>query len=208
MRQNGENFNPLISVVVPTLHRDAPLRTLLWYFLERESYRPFELIVIDQSERHDQETTDFLSSSANRMKYVRVDYKSLPMARNHGIRIASWSIVVFIDDDAEPAPGFLAAHVAPYASPQVMGVTGPILAPDQPLLSQGDIANRHYTALLSGAEMWFCVDFAFHASWAAGGNMSFRREIIERVGGFDENFYGVALGEMLNFLTGSRKPGG
>ena len=48
--------NPLLSVVIPTLNREKPLVTTIEYFLERETYRPFELIVVDQSDRHEPPT--------------------------------------------------------------------------------------------------------------------------------------------------------
>lgn len=206
--QPPETYTRRVSVIIPTLHRDAPLRTVLRYFLEEESYQPFELIVIDQSEQHDQATKAFLSAAAHRMIYVQADYKSLPRARNHGVRLASGDIVVFVDDDAEPMRGFLAAHVAPYGDPRVVGVTGPVLAPGQSLLSQVDIDPEHYRALRSKGTMRFDVDFAFSASWATGGNMSFRRELIGRVGGFDENFYGAALGEDAEFSHRVKRMGG
>ncbi len=198
---------PRVSVVVPTLHRDAPLRTLLRYFLEEESYQPVELIVIDASDQHDQETREFLAAAAHRMIYVHAD-DSLPKARNHGVRLASGEIVVFVDDDAEPMREFLTAHVAEYADPRVMGVTGPVLAPGQALLSRADIGPHRYHVFMSGVEKALDVDFPFFTSWASGGNMSFRREVILRLGGFDENFYGLALGEDAEFSHRVKQAGG
>lgn len=206
--QPQETSTPRVSVIVPTLHRDAPLRTLLRYFLEEESYQPFELIVIDQSDQHDQETREFLSAVAHRMIYIQADYKSLPKARNHGVSLASGEVVVFVDDDAEPMRGFLAAHASTYVDPRVMGATGPVLAPGQSLLNQAAIGPRRYHALMSGVEKASNVDFSFLTPWASGGNVSFRRQLITQIGGFDENFYGVALGEDAEFSHRVKQTGG
>jgi GT2 family glycosyltransferase len=55
--------------------------------------------------------------------------------------------------------------------------------------------------------MRFDVSFAFSAQWAAGCNMSFRREVIDDLGGFDENFLGP-LGDDAEFSYRVRKAGG
>ena len=205
----GERLaNMLISVVIPTLNREEPLCDTLQYFLRSETYRPFELIVIDQSEEHDTATTEFLASVALRMTYVKVAYKSLPKARNHGVRLSRGDIVVFVDDDVEPASGFLAAHAAPYANLRVAGVTGPTLAPGQALLGRAELGEKVLAVLTSRTAMRFDVNFSFSATWAAGCNMSFRKEVIERLGGFDENFFGVAIGEDVEFSHRVRAAGG
>lgn len=47
-------------------------------------------------------------------------------ARNAGLHAASQSITVFLDDDAAARPGWLAALVEPYSSPDVMATGGSV----------------------------------------------------------------------------------
>jgi hypothetical protein len=47
-------------------------------------------------------------------------------ARNTGLRSASQPITVFLDDDAEARPGWLAALTEPYASPDVVATGGSV----------------------------------------------------------------------------------
>jgi GT2 family glycosyltransferase len=198
---------PRISVVIPTLNRDEPLCVTLRYFLEVETYPDFELIVIDQSDSHDATTLEFLAKNASRMNYIAATYKGLPKARNHGVHLATGEIVVFVDDDVVPAPGFLFAHAICYAIQRVIGVAGPTPLPGQSLLSREAIGESGYVSLVQQREMRFDVDFPFSAQWAQGCNMSFRREKIIALGGFDEVFQKVAVGEDAEFSHRARKIG-
>ena len=47
-------------------------------------------------------------------------------ARNAGLQAASQPITVFLDDDAAARPGWLAALVEPYSSPDVMATGGSV----------------------------------------------------------------------------------
>jgi len=200
-------LEPKISVVIATLNREESLCNTLRYFLEIETYPCFEVIVIDQSDGHLEATRDFLERNADKLRYVRTAYKSLPKARNHGTRLARGEIVVFVDDDVGPVPGFLFAHAARYVDQGVVGVTGPVLQPGQLQAGRGEISDDAYQALVQQREMRFDVDFTFSAQWAVGCNMSFRRAVVIDVGGFDEGFEGAALGDDSEFSCRARKMG-
>lgn len=97
-------------------------------------------------------------------------------ARNAGIERATGEKLVFLDDDSLPCEGFLrTASVALDAYPAVAGrVVQPTDAPfrnlELPWYDQGAETKR--TDLLPGC------------------NMAIRREVIETVGGFDEETFG------------------
>src|SRR6266851_6032366 len=157
---------PLLSVVIATLNRDKPLRNTLRYFFEVETYPRFEIIVIDQSTRHEPETLEFLAAWATKMTYVKTQYQNLPRARNNGARLAQGEIVVYVDDDVEPGVGFLSGHAEPYSDPGVLGVTGPAPIPGQPLIGREEIGEEVWAALMAQQQMRFDVSFAFSAQWA------------------------------------------
>lgn len=181
-----------LSVVIATFNREEPLRNTLRYFFEEETYPRLEVIVIDQSTRHDAETREFLAAWAPNMTYVTTEYQNLPRARNEGAGLAHGEIVVYVDDDVEPHTGFLFGHAEPYSNPAIVGVTGPALPPGQSLKGRGEIGEEVWAALMARKHMRFDVSFAFSAQWAVGCNMSFRRQLIADLGGFDENFIGPA----------------
>jgi glycosyltransferase involved in cell wall biosynthesis len=129
-------MRPLVSVIIATLNREKPLCDTIDYFLSREIYRPFEMIVIDQSEEHDTATTKFLKNLASRIDHRRPKYKNVCRARNEGIASAKGEIIVFVDDDVQPFDGFLDGHVAPYVNKKVWAVTGPSISPGEHLLTR------------------------------------------------------------------------
>jgi GT2 family glycosyltransferase len=201
--------NPFVSVVIPTLNRDRPLCMTLEYFLLRERYYPFEVIVIDQSDWHDQPTAEFLEKITGRINYVRVPYKSLTRARNHGVQLANGEIIVFVDDDTEPYDGFLAGHIAPFQNDQVWLVTGPVLSPGQNLVGREELEPTRYARVVGGSELCEQANFDYApCAWAPGCNFSARKSAIERVGGFDELFYGVSFGEDSDFSHRVKMAGG
>jgi len=52
--------------------------------------------------------------------------RGLSGARNTGLRAASQAITVFLDDDAEARPGWLASLIEPYGEPEVVATGGQI----------------------------------------------------------------------------------
>jgi len=149
---------------------------------------------------------EFLATAAGRMTYGKVPYQNLPRARNEGARLAQGAIVVYVDDDVEPVAGFLLGHADPYSDPAVLGVTGPGPTPGQPPKGHAKIGEGTWAALMARKDMRFDVNFAFSTQWAVGCNMSFRRQLFEDLGGFDEDFVGPA-GDDAEFSHRVRKRG-
>lgn len=205
---SGVVDRPKVSVIIPTLNREEPLVRTLGYFLEQEDYRPFEIIVVDQTDIHRPETRRFLAEHGDRLTVLRPDFKNLPLARNLGVEHAKGGIVVFVDDDVVPAPGFLAAHVEPYGDPAVWGVGGPAPKPGCALMSRDQLPPETLRDLDAGCGLPIEVSFDYYASHFLGCNMSFRRSVIGAVGGFDGGFVGSAEGEETEFCLRVRAAGG
>lgn len=116
---------------------------------------------------------------------VRVVHNSqsrgLSGARNSGVAAADGDVVVFLDDDAYAEPGWLAAHVACYENPDVVGVGGKVVPSWE-----------------SSPPRWFPPEFGWVVGCSyvgqptaavpirnpIGANMSFDRARISAAGGF------------------------
>lgn len=121
---------------------------------------------------------------------VNSNRRGLSGARNVGVAASRGDIVVFLDDDARALPGWLDAHARHYTQANVLGVGGTVL-PDWE----------------GGAPSWFPPEFGWVVGCSyvglptvttpvrnpIGANMSFRREVLDAVGGFSESLGRVGL---------------
>jgi GT2 family glycosyltransferase len=105
-------------------------------------------------------------------------------ARNVGTLEARGEIVLFLDDDVIPLPGLIEAHIAAYDDPTVGGVAGRVFGPDNG--PDNAVPNPKAFDLVDG---WRYAQFDHTAPGdvmtARGCNMSFRRDLLIGLGGFD-----------------------
>jgi len=193
-----------ISVVIPTLNRERVLVDTIAKVLE-DKYSDFEVIVVDQTERHEPETDRALRQFGSKIKLVKESVKSLPHARNQGVKQASGEIILFLDDDIIPKPGLLAAHASRYGDPKVGGVGGRIVAAGD----EGKPEPKKIVTITPWAAFkdYFYATHTEEVATVRGANMSFRRDVYVRTGGFDENYVGNAMREETDFSFRVRKLG-
>jgi GT2 family glycosyltransferase len=109
--------------------------------------------------------------------------RGLSGARNTGVRAATGDVVAFLDDDAAAEPNWVARMLDAYADPRVAGVGGHVVP-----------------AWQAPRPSWFPDEFLWVVGCSyrglpteraeirnpIGANMSFRRDVFDSVGGFDE----------------------
>jgi GT2 family glycosyltransferase len=120
--------------------------------------------------------------------------QGLSGARNTAVAEASGQVVVFLDDDARARPSWLGALLAPYSDPTVAAVGGvahPRWPTNRPRVLPG---AAPYDPNATGELDWIvgCTYTGQPTHQAEvrnlmGCNMSFRREVFDRVGGFAED---------------------
>ena len=82
-----------ISVIIATYGREQILIDSINDVLKQD-YPAFEVIVVDQTEHHEPDTDRVLNQMAEcgKIKYFKLDWASLPGARNYGVRRAKGEI--------------------------------------------------------------------------------------------------------------------
>lgn len=88
----------LYSLIICTIHRTTELERLLKSLLE-QTYKSFELIIIDQNSNDSVQTIVSNFSTTLTIKYVQTLPCGLSNARNMGLPLANGDVIAFTDDD-------------------------------------------------------------------------------------------------------------
>ena len=89
-----------VSLIMPTINVTTELDLFL-KSLKAQTYKNFELIVVDQNEGYDVFEIVKNYEEDFKIKYVRSDEKGLSLNRNKGLIMMDGDIVGFPDDDCE-----------------------------------------------------------------------------------------------------------
>jgi len=144
---------PKTSIVIATFNNALTLKKVLKKMLVLDYPNDFEVIVVDDGSSDG--TIKMLQKDFGRNKRIRVlgfgKNKGVCKARNHGIHMAKFPIVVNMDHDCIPEKNWLRKLVRPFEKPKI-GVTS----------SFGDFG---------------------------GTSTAFRKSLLDRVGGYDEDYF-------------------
>jgi GT2 family glycosyltransferase len=192
---------PRVSVVLPTLDRPEAIYNLLRH-LEHQTAAPYEIIVVDQSAVRDERVAAYAAAHP-RVRHHRIPERGLPNARNVGVGLATGDVVLFLDDDSIPDPGLVRWHAEAYGDPEVSGVGGRV----QGGYDSGGSVIGTFRESDGKVVRNFGATTRCGVDHLPGGNMSFRREVFGRVGGFDKAYGGSAIGEETDFCLRARRAG-
>lgn len=178
-----KNQNLKISIIIPTYNREEILGQTVDLILEN-NYPDCELIVIHQRPRPSAEFQSFLERREDKIRYLTVDWTSVPRACNLGVERARGEIILMLDDDIIPHSDLVSAHLKNYRDPKIGAVAGKILIPHPVKFPEhvgriGGLGPKHESFVSSKKQ---------YVETGGGGNMSFRRSVFEKVAGFDTNF--------------------
>ncbi len=180
---NGKSLElQAISVVIPTYNRNQVLLDTIAFLLALTP-APAEILIIDQTKRHNPITTEKLRrlETQNKIRRIMSPYPSIPHAMNIGLKLARHEIVLFLDDDIIPGDKLIEAHVNTHTEKYQNIVAGQVLQLGEKISK--DDASMPFR---------FSSDRPQFISEVMGGNFSIKRELAIHLGGFDENFIYVA----------------
>jgi len=169
--------------------------------------KPFEVVVIDQSSEPDR-TRVVPHASGVRLRYLHEpNLSGLTQARNRAVSLASGTILLFLDDDVELAPGYFREILAVFdadRSGRIGGVGGLIVNLPETLSRVQRIRLKLFYRGPFSVErdaLTFHLqpgDQPRRALKLHGCNMADGREVFDHLA-FDEGYTGYALGEDRDF---------
>jgi len=171
-----------LSVAIPTFGRDAVLTASIADLLALDP-APWELLIIDQTPRHDAATEAQLAAwqGEGRIRWLRLERPSITAAMNRALQEARGERILFLDDDIRPDSALLRAHQrAGEARPAAM-VAGRVLQP----WHHGQVDPEGSPFFFNSLEPRPLTTFM-------GGNVAIPVAQALALGGFDTNFVKVA----------------
>jgi glycosyltransferase involved in cell wall biosynthesis len=166
---------PVASLIVSTLGRGETIIALL-ESLRRQTFRDFEVIIVNQND--DERLATLLADRdfGFALHHLRSPgERGLSRGRNRGWRASTGSLILFPDDDCWYPADFLERIVAE------MSLAGADVMSGRAADEHGRSINGRYCeskAVIDKANVW-----TTQIEWV----VMFRRYVLEKVGGYDEN---------------------
>ena len=146
-----------------------------------QTIKPDEIIIVNGGGDNDcQKTLEKWELKFHSMKIIKTNNINLAANRNIGLPYCSGDIILQTDDDARPLPNWIEKMVKAHKKYPEAGVIG------------GDVIDASGNSFLSNiADV---STFPHHNSICEvrnvpGVNSSYKREVIEQVGEYDENLF-------------------
>lgn len=190
-RHRGQD-GPLVSVIMPVRDRPASMMEAIASVL-RQSWRRFELLVIDDGSAQDVATLVRSRFCDDRIRLFRQGPIGVSAARNHGLSHAAGEIIAYLDSDNLWHPGYLTGMLRAFrARPALDSAYGILLT-----ASHGDrrVLWDSYDRPRLEAGNFVDINVFMH-----------RRRLFERCGGFDETLNRLVDWDLVLRYTVSQPP--
>jgi glycosyltransferase involved in cell wall biosynthesis len=172
---------PRLSLVICTRNRSAQLARCLKVVSKLRSQSAWEIVLVDNGSTDD--TAQVIESQKALMpapvKSIQEMVPGLGRARNAGIKAASGDIIVFTDDDCYPNEDWLVEIDKAFMDRGLGFLTGKVVLhdPDDYPISVNLLEDARDVPAGTYVSPYILM----------GANLAFRREALEKIGGFDSN---------------------
>jgi len=186
----GKRLTVKVSIVIATYNRCEDLKECLDSVFDLE-VEPLEVIVVDsKSTDNTKQLKDCFP-----IEFVSTNRRNRQSARNLGISIADGDVIAFLDDDVVVGDEWLREMIISYTDSTVGGVGGRAIPYGSTEEFYTKISNTEVGKVFNDGLVIGNFDFPsekmLEVDSFIGCNMSFRRDLLLRVRGFDENYLGT-----------------
>jgi GT2 family glycosyltransferase len=194
-----------ISIIIPNKDRVALLRRCLASLLARTDYPHFEILLIDTGST-DIATHQYYASLAPEPRIRIVEHPgpfNYSAVNNAGVRAATGDLLLFLNNDTEALNRDWLEEMVRWAERREIGAVGAkLLYPDNTIQHAGIVIGlrglahhiyRHTPE--THVDLFGSVDWYRNYLAVTGACLMMRREVFDRVGGFDETYH-MAFGDI------------
>lgn len=164
--------SPLVAVIIPTLNRYVYLKDVL-QDLEKQDYKNFEVIVVDQSSPYSEE---FYTPFELSLNVIHQKERRLWTARNNAVKATKADYLLFFDDDSRVANDWISQHL------KCLDYFKCDISAGVSLAKVGQKISQSYNYL-----RW--------ADQFDSGNALVKRNLFSAIGLFDEQYNGQRMGD-------------
>ena len=176
-------MKPVASIIICTKNRAESLRKTLAKMetvVVPKNETP-EMIVVDNgSTDHTREIVESHRTRKFQLQYIWEPNGGQANARNRGLSVVTSDIIVFTDDDVLPSETWLEEHLMGYTDTGVSAILGGIEA-----LHIGPVPQEYSRESMDFSTRFGDKTLKPFTGHLVGANMSFRRSVIDAIGGFN-----------------------
>lgn len=171
------------SVVIPTFKRTGLALQAAKYI--RKFHPKIEIIIVDQ-----QNSAPISEKDQNDLKitYLNLKEANTSAAKNAGIKKSTGEIIFFFDDDVEITKDTIPAQLHAYQNEEVIGTAGRVINDNESIPDNTDVETGKTNNLATKFSFQFWSTKEQTVDFPYGCNMSFKRKILNKINGFDEQF--------------------
>lgn len=172
--------NVLVSVIIPAYKAGQYIEETVRAVLA-QTHSNFELIIVDDGSPDNQATViEPLVQEDSRIQYIKQKNGGVSSARNHGYRLSKGAFLAFLDADDTWLPNNLEKKLAKFQSDAAFGLVHSDMAiMDSQSQLTGETKSGKEGHILDDLLSWngTCVP--------TPSSILVKREVVEKVGGFD-----------------------
>ncbi len=181
-----------VSVVIPALNEEQYIERTLQSIAAQKFKGSFEIIVSDGNS--DDRTVEIARKYTSNI--IIEPTRTIAAGRQTGTRIALGKIVAYTDADTQVPQDWLENLAGPFRDSKVVAVTG------KPVPLERDMLTELFTNLvMDPLAKLLCF---FQLPYVYGGNMALRREVFEKIGGFNTS---LVTAEDMDIINRAKKHG-
>lgn len=186
------------SIVIPTRNRAQDLDNCL-KSIKGQTFQNYEVIIVDDNST---DNTKEISKKFNTRYIYHKERTGQSIGKNDGAKAAKGEILVFIDDDCVADNNWLENILQAFNSSRSIAIVGGKIIN----LGKHNVINLHSLPLWpilfphrneTGRLLFFGIittnfekEHTQYVDWVSATNMAIKKDIFQKVKGFDSNFFG------------------